>query len=101
MRILLLLLLLSTACTNAAPVKLAGQPPTVRLVEKDYRIVRHALSARTCKTFVLGLGGGDTSYAATMKELLAQVPSDLGTDFQLVNLVQDSHTEWYLFAWKR
>jgi TPR repeat protein len=89
----------AAGCANVRPVYLA--PSGVALAPRDYKLVKRGATARTCATFFLGLGSGDLSYAATLKLLEKEVPTDAVADYQLVNVVHDHSVDFYLLAWKR
>jgi hypothetical protein len=96
---LFLACLTAAGCANLDPARFIESG--IRLAPREWKMVKRAITARTCATYFLGMGSGDLSYAATMKELIKEVPPDAAADYHLVNLLHDQAFDFYFLAWKR
>ena len=97
----LLLGLLSGSCGGTSGVSLHATPTNIPLVTRNYKIIAHGLRADVCKSVFFGFGIDDTSYAKAIKKIHEQVPTGIGQDYQLVNVVEDKTFEFYLFGGKK
>ena len=99
--VVLLTSLLCVSCGGTTGVSLHATPTEVPLVTRNYEIIAHGLRADACKAIVFGFGIDDMSYARAIKEIHKQVPSEIGQDYQLVNIVEDKTFEFFLFGGKK
>ena len=86
-------------CGGVRPVAFKSEATGVPLAQRNYKMYKHGLRGEACNTYVLGFGIGDESYSDAIAKIHEQVDAQ-GREYQLVNVVEDSTFNFYLFAWK-
>ncbi len=94
------LVLLLAGCGGTEATSLHSRQTSVTLADRNYEFVMHGVTGEACRSVFLGFGVDDTSYASAIEKIHKQVPSRYGQEYQLVNVVEDTTFEFYLFVWK-
>jgi len=95
----ILSIFLASSCGGIRPVQFQSPATGVPLAPRNYTMYKHGLKGEACNVYVFGFGIGDESYNDAIARIHDQVAVK-HKEYQLVNIVEDSTFEFYLFSWK-